>query len=107
MQKQFKLVLILGILLVLLPLSGLKDDWDLFLASIIGLILVLTAVIHRLHAPSGTSDVQETIYIDNKGHVSHSEPEHDDSEEVHEVEITVQPGDKVEVNIDEENKTQE
>lgn len=106
MKKYYKIIFVLGVLLVLLPLSGLPSEWDIYIASIIGLILMLGVVVYRVNIPLSNSDSAdntrtENIYIDSKGHVSR-EMHVDSDEEIQEVEVDLKPGQQIEIDIEEE-----
>ena len=106
MEKQHKFIFALGILLVLLPLSGLPSQWNIYIASFVGLILILIVIFYRVGLSSENSKNQKVItdtemYVDSNKHFS--DREHSEySEDTQEVEVNLKPGQSLEIDMEDD-----
>lgn len=112
MDKNYKLFLILGIIILIVPFLGFPEVVGSVILFIVGVVLIVTALMYRAHFSISNDDLDyettETIYIDSDkvrtGKKRGRKPKKKD--EIEEINIEMNGDETIEVNIvDDEEET--
>lgn len=103
MDKNYKLFLILGIIIILIPFLGFREIFTTILLFIVGVILVVVSLMFRATIMSSRDD-EETIFMDSHVEESDTEVEEGDIEEIDEEEDEDEQVKEIEIEIDEDDE---